>query len=244
MPSFSMRLLAALFLCLSSSAVYAQEKTGSAPGFSLDQSSARIILMRPDIRVGAQSTGGMFEANADWTQQSRENIDAQLEVQLSKLGTEIVRYDESLSGGSPLVDQYTKLFGAVAGSVLEYQFFSGNRLPTKKRDIENFDWTMGPGLQDIEGLDGADYVLFIYTHDAYGSTGRKLLQFAAMFAGVGVSSGVHTGYAGLVDLKTGQLVWLNADAKMGGDVRTAEGAEKRVSQLLEDFPGTGAEDQK
>ncbi len=42
------------------------------------------------------------------------------------------------------------------------------------------------------------------TEDHYGSTGRKLLQlFAAGVAGVGVSSGVHKGYAGLIDLKTG-----------------------------------------
>jgi hypothetical protein len=55
-----------------------------------------------------------------------------------------------------------------------------------------------------------------------------------------VSSGVHAGYAGLVDLRTGDLVWLNADLKMGGDVREADGASKRVVQLLEDFPQQGA----
>ena len=53
-----------------------------------------------------------------------------------------------------------------------------------------------------------------------------------------MTSGVHIGYAGLVDLETGDLVWLNADRKMGGDVRTGDGAVKRVTQLLEDFPGS------
>ena len=50
-------------------------------------------------------------------------------------------------------------------------------------------------------------------------------------------SGEHVGYAGLVDLETGNIVWLNADEKMGGDVRTEDGMQKRVAQLLEDFPG-------
>ena len=54
-------------------------------------------------------------------------------------------------------------------------------------------------------------------------------------------AGVHTGYAGLVDLRTGELVWLNADRQMGGDVRDAEGADKRVRQLLEGFPGRPVE---
>jgi hypothetical protein len=53
-----------------------------------------------------------------------------------------------------------------------------------------------------------------------------------------VKSGEHKGFAGLVDLRTGDLVWLNADLAMGGDVRTPEGAQKRVAQLLEDFPGS------
>ncbi len=34
----------------------------------------------------------------------------------------------------------------------------------------------------------------------------------------------HIGYAGLVDLKTGDVIWFNADPQMGGDVRTEEGA--------------------
>jgi hypothetical protein len=65
-----------------------------------------------------------------------------------------------------------------------------------------------------------------------------MLQIVGLVAGVGVTSGVHAGYAGLVDLKTGDLLWLNADFQMGGDVREAEGAHKRVRQLLEDFPGS------
>jgi hypothetical protein len=70
-----------------------------------------------------------------------------------------------------------------------------------------------------------------------GSTGRKVAQLFGAMAGISIPSGVHKGFAGLVDLKTGDLVWLNADLQMGGDVRTDEGAQKRVAQLFEGFPG-------
>ena len=239
MPGFR-GVIAAIFavlLVISPTTASAQEKTGIKAGFTLPPGSARIMLMRPDVTVGEQSTGGMFEPNADWTDQARELLGNELASLQDTLGNEVVNYDESMGGHDPLVDQYSKLFGAVAGSVLEYQFFPGNRLPTKKRDIEDFDWGMGPGLSQIKSLDGADYLLFVYTHDEYGSAGRKALQIIGLLAGVGISSGVHIGYAGLIDLKTGQLVWLNADAQMGGDVRTEEGAQKRVKQLLEGFPG-------
>lgn len=218
----------------------AQEKTGAKEGFSLKPSTVRIILMRPVIDVGEQSTGGMFEPNADWTVQAREYLTAALGQAQSKLGNVVVEYSDQTTGDGPLITQYTHLFSTVADSVIEYQFFPGNRLPTKKRN-KSFDWGMGDGLSRLKSLDGPDYALFITTHDEYGSAGRKALQIVGMLGGVGVTSGVHVGHAGLVDLKTGELVWLNADRKMGGDVRTPDGAQKRVAQLLEGFPGKPVE---
>ena len=133
------------------------------------------------------------------------------------------------------------LFAAVSQSVIEYQFFVGNRLPTKKRDNKDnvFDWSLGDGVSRLPGAKSADYALFIYNKDAYGSTGRKILQAVALLGpGIAVKSGEHVGYAGLVDLRTGDLLWLNADAAMGGDVREIDGSQKRVRQLLEEFPGS------
>jgi hypothetical protein len=214
----------------------AQEKTGSKPGFTLRPGTARIVLMRPSIRVGSQSTGGMFEPNADWTSEAREHIGRALSSFQANLGNQVVVYEEGTTGEGPLATQYGNLFGAVSESVIEYQFFVGNRLETKKRK-NTFEWGVGPGLAKLQSLQNADYALFINTNDAYGSTGRKVLQLFAAMGGVAVTSGIHVGHAGLVDLRTGELVWLNADRQMGGDVRTPEGAMKRVTQLLEGFPG-------
>lgn len=218
----------------------AQEKTGNKPGFALKPGTVRIVLMRPTIKVGAQSTGGMFEPNADWTAQARDNITRALNATEANMGNQVIAYDEGETGEGPATSQYAHLFGALADSVIEYQFFRGNRLPTKVRKGE-FDWSIGTGITNMKSLAGADYALFINTYDAYGSTGRKALQIVALMGGIAVTSGIHWGHAGLIDLKTGELVWLNADRQMGGDVRTPEGAEKRVRQLLEGFPGRPAQ---
>jgi len=203
---------------------------------------ARILLLRPSIKVGAQSTGGMFEPNADWTRQARDNIAAALRQAQGGLGNRIIVQEEPVGDAAQVSADYMGLFGALSDSVIQYQFFRGNRLPTKLRDNRNgnFDWTLGPGVASIPGAADADYALFIYTEDHYGSTGRKILQvLAALGPGIAVRSGVHMGSAGLIDLRTGNLVWLNADLQMGGDVRTPDGAVRRVQQLLEDFPGRG-----
>jgi hypothetical protein len=230
---------AAAALLLASPA-FAQEKTGNKPGFTLKPGTVRIVLMRPTIKVGAQSTGGMFEPNADWTAQARENIGRALGEAQDGMGNQVIAYDEGETGEGTAASQYAHLFNALSDSVIEYQFFRGNRLPTKVRKGE-FNWDMGPGLASLKSLSGADYALFINTNDQYGSTGRKVLQVFALMGGIAVTSGVHVGYAGLIDLKTGELVWLNADRQMGGDVRTPEGAQKRVRQLFESFPGRPAQ---
>lgn len=203
----------------------------------MEPGTARIVLMRPTIKVGAQSTGGLFESNADWTDQAKEKLGNAIAAAQSSLGNVIVPYVEPVGSDAARVAEYRALFKAVVDSVIEYQFFSGNRLPTKKRK-NSFEWTLGPGIGSLPGLEGADYALFIDTEDQFGSTGRKVAQVVgALIPGIAMPSGVHKGSAGLVDLKTGDLLWLNADREMGGDVRTEEGAAKRVAQLFEGFPG-------
>lgn len=204
-------------------------------------SKKKILVFRPAVSVGAQSTGGLFEPNAEWTERSKANIQKALDKLQSQLGNEVVVAPEAYGEEARNVQEHMALFAAVSQAVIEYQFFKGNRLPTKKHDNKAavFDWSLGSGVAALPGARDADYGLFIYNKDEFGSTGRKLLQVVAILgAGVAVKSGEHVGYAGLVDLKTGDLLWLNADAQMGGDVREAEGSEKRVRQLLEDFPGS------
>ncbi|MFC4254466.1 hypothetical protein GRI97_03450 [Altererythrobacter xixiisoli] len=227
--------------CVSVSAVsaQAQERSAVRPDFAVvDREAVRVIVYRPRVTVGEQSTGGLFEPRADWNDQARQFLDAALVNSQQALGHSVIAPPEISGEQGRLLNQYQALFNSVADSVINYQFFVGNRLETKKRDNRNsqFDWSLGPGVRNLPGAEGADYALFLTTTDHYGSTGRKVLQVFAALGGVGVQSGVHAGYAGLVDLKTGDILWINADKQMGGDVRTPDGAARRMSQLLEDFP--------
>lgn len=226
---------------LASKPTVAQERSAVRHDFDISQLSeqSRILVFRPRIRVGEQSTGGMFEPRADWTELARDNINRALSAHQRRYGSALLPAPELIGADARKVDEYLALFGAVADSIITYQFFIGDRLETKKADnrSEVFDWSLGPGVSELPGAGSADYALFIYTEDHYGSTGRKALQImAALTVGVGVTSGKHSGFAALVDLKTGNILWINADFQMGGDVREADGAAKRVSQLFEDFP--------
>jgi len=214
------------------------EATAVREGFQLPAGEVKILVFRPNVAVGEQTTGGMNEPSVEWTEAAKTHLVAALQRQQAARGTSLVMVPEVEGPQNQLVTDYTALFRTVAEAAFQHKMFPGNRLPTKKKE---FDWTLGKEAAQLRAL-GGDYGLFFYTFDSYGSTGRKVAQILGAIAGFGLMpSGVHVGYAGLVDLTTGDLVWLNADLAMGGDVRTADGAEKRVAQLLEEFPvkGTG-----
>ncbi|MGL5836884.1 MAG: hypothetical protein ACRCY3_00100 [Sphingorhabdus sp.] len=192
-----------------------------------------IVVFRPDVKVGSVGIGGVTEANADWTATARSNITAALKKNQASKGNEIVFLEDQEGDKAALVADYQALFRSVAGSIITHKIY-GAKLPTKK---DRFDWTLGAEAAKLKDIQGGDYALFVYNEDAYGDAGRKVAQLlvAGLF-GAWIPAGVHVSYAGLVDLSNGNVVWFNIDPAVGGDPREAEGADKRVSQVLRNWP--------
>ena len=213
----------------------------------------KIVVFRPDVRVGSLKVGGVDEPNAEWTEQARENIQIQMRERANLLNADLQFIDELEGENAELLTEYRALFEAVSGSVFQH-VTAGDKLATKYKKVEvkergrtrtrrvqELDWSLGPGAAQLKEATGADYAMFVFTHDAYGDGGRKAAQAVGMLgcligACVIVKAGIHVGYAGLVELETGNIVWFNTDLSMGGDPRELDGAEKRVRQLMEGFP--------
>lgn len=88
-----------LFACLMfvglSAQAQAMEKSGVRPGFEEAQiAGEKIVLFRPDIKVGEQSMGGLFEPRAEWTETARELIGAELQRAQSRLSNELVPFPQ------------------------------------------------------------------------------------------------------------------------------------------------------
>ena len=193
----------------------------------------RVVLFRPDVSVGEQSTGGLDEPNAGWTEQAREQLTAALGKAQAERNIELKLMPELAGDEAKLMSDYRKLFKTVADSVIKHRLFGLDPLPTKD---DKFDWTLGEGASRLGALGSGDYGLFFYTLDSYESGSRKIARLLASTMGAEQPNETNMGYAGLVDLKTGDLVWINVDVKMAGDVRTSEGAALRITGLLDGFP--------
>lgn len=202
-----------------------------APGFSGLPKGALITVMQPDIELYSISAGGVAEPKADWTEAALRNVRGALARRSTELDLKIRDLSEE---DADELSEVNALHAAVARSIALHHLTAGNlSLPTKDGKL---DWSMGEAVQPIRAKSGADYALFIWLRDSYASAERKVAMVAFALLGVGISGGVQTGYASLVDLRSGQVLWFNKLLRGRGDLREAEPANETVMALLKDFP--------
>ena len=194
----------------------------------------RVLLMPPDIRYYLITTGGIPEPHAEWTEAARTNFAAAVEDYAAEIGTELVVMDDA--DLTPTEVRYAELHEAVGLTVLT-NHFGALSLPTKKvGDEKTFDWSLGPGVAEFAEQYDADYGLFVFYRDEQASGGRVTFAILAAAAGVGVPMGAEYGFASLVDLRTGDLVWFNVVGAGSGELRNPDGAATAVSTLFKDIP--------
>jgi hypothetical protein len=130
--------------------------------------------------------------------------------------------------------QLVKLHGAVGTSIMTHQYLDPLKLPTKEG---RFEWSLGPTAKALKETFDADYALFVHVRDSYSSAGRVALQIVAVIVlGALPQGGTQVGFASLVDLETGDVVWFNRLARASGDLRTEAAARETVQALLTDLP--------
>jgi len=226
--------------------------------FTPPQGDYRLLVLRPDVTVGALTTGGMVEPRAEWTEEARSNIIAALRAQQTSRGGKltIVEHRNELPGvpEQELAD-VERLNFVVDESIVEHKYL-GDYLPTKRG--RGLDWTLGQDAVRLGQQSGYDYALFLHAEDQVASKGRIALGLVGLagcivgFCAPNIGGAEQLDYASLVDLKTGEVVWFNVvDAASQvpgikfGDLRTPQGAAQMVERLLGRMkPGQGVRRQQ
>ncbi len=213
--------------------------------FTPPRGDYKLLVLRPDVTVGALTTGGMVEPRADWTDLARSNIIAAMRAQQASRGGQltIIERRNQLSGvDEQELAEMERLNAAVDQSIVIHKY-SGDYLPTKRG--KGLDWSLGTVATNLGRKTGYDYALFLHAEDQVASIGRialGVLGIAGCFVGFcapNIGGAQQLDYASLVDLKTGDVVWFNVvQAKSDvpgikfGDLRTPRGAAQAVDRLL------------
>lgn len=203
---------------------------GVAEGFEKVPPGAKVVLMPMDVELFSISAGGVAEPQAEWTDQALGYLKSAYQTKKADLGVDILELDDQPDA---VIDELNRLHGAV-GMAIRLHYFGPYQLPTKDG---HFEWTLGEGVQAIRAKTGADYALFTFMRDSYASSGRVATIMIAALFGVGMTGGTQVGYASLVDLRDGRVVWFNQLLRARGDLRAADKARETLDALLDDFPG-------
>ncbi len=198
-----------------------------------EDSTRRVVLMPMDIELSLLNAGGVTEPNAAWTETAKKLALSALEEKLGETSAKLVSFKEVTTDPESVDVQLVKLHRAVGGTVLVHKYIPVLSLPTKS---ETFDWSLGPDVVSIGERHDADYALFVFVRDSYTSGGRAAVILLAAVLGAGVQGGTQVGFASLVDLKSGEVVWFNRLARGSGDMRHEKGAKDTVGALLANFP--------
>lgn len=195
---------------------------------------ARILLMEPDIQLYEVTAAGLLEPRADWTAVAQANVGAALRQVLGAKSASVTPYVAPVDPAQEQMHrQLIKLHERVGATIVVFRYGQVLRLPGKG---DAFDWSLGDTAKTLASDPGADYALFVRFLDSYASSGRVATMVVFALLGVGVPGGTQVGFASLVDLKTGDLVWFNRLVNPTGDLRTPEPTRAAVQALLADLP--------
>jgi hypothetical protein len=201
-----------------------------APGFHARPAGSKLVIVPADMELFSISAGGVLEPKADWTEAAQKNFKAALAVRRDQPGANAVELQDAE------LDEFSELNAlqrAVAEAVFVHHTGMGMKLPTKN---ERLDWSLGEAVKPLKARTGADYALFTWIRDSYASDERKATMIALALLGAISFGGEQIGYASLVDLNSGRVVWFNDLRRMSGDMRDEKAAMETVETLLEGFP--------
>lgn len=192
-----------------------------------------IVVMPFDVELSQLTAGGMQEPHAEWTEAAQQHMRAALGEAAKTYKVKLIEFQPE-RGDSADRDtslELVRLHRAVGGAVLLHQYIPGLALPSKDG---KFDWSLGPSVAAISRAHEADYALFLFVRDSYATAGRVAVMVIGALLGVGVQGGTQVGFASVVDLKTGDIVWFNRLLRPQGDLRTPEAAAETVRALVSD----------
>lgn len=227
-------LLCWVAMLLSTGCASTQSRIANSARDAGEKVRGTVVLIEPDVELSEVTAGGAQQPRADWTTRARAELPSALEKQLARRAA-LTLTTFSIADDLPPADrtrQLLHLHRAVGTSILRHGYGIG-RLPSKG---DTFDWTLGSGVAVLRDATQADYALFVTIRDSYTSGGRAALMVAGALVGVGMSGGVQAGFASLVDLRDGRVVWFNTLVDQTGDLRDSEGAATTARLLLDGFP--------
>lgn len=209
-----------------------------ATGSTLDLAHLpqRVVLIEPRLDVKELSVGGVSERVDAWSDQAKANVISGLNKHLAsdKL-FEVLEMPQFASIDRSQLDEHVALYDVVGFNAI---YFGRSQFSAWQHKKQEFDYTLGQGLAFLAEKTGADAALFVVGEDYISSGGRKAARLAAALLGYILPPSPTFLSMGLIDLKTGNILWMNYALAMDSkDMRKSEDVESLLTDLFKRYPG-------
>lgn len=201
----------------------------------------RILLAAPDVQVHEISAGDVVEKVDAWSKEASGLAVNAIEstVQARNL-FELVQSAQLSDADKALLEQYGALYALVSASAYGARH---SQYTAWRERAAQFDYTLGPGLAAFAQRNKVDAAVFLVGTDYISTAGRKAAMafgvIMAALAGVAIVPSSQPAFmsVGVVDMKTGALLWFNTDIRSGSaNLRDPAVMKSLMDSLFSDYP--------
>ena len=194
----------------------------------------KVMLLPPQVFVYELSAGGVPTRMADWEATARDNLVAAANRLAHEAGFELLPAPALDAQLGDQLEAHMGLYERVAQSVFVYGRGDQEAWAHKKNE---FDYTVGPGLAFLREQTGADAALIVLGSDFISSGGRRAAFIVGLALGVVMPLGQSFITAGIVDLTSGDVLWMSFDSSVSMDSRTPADVDGLMRDLYQTWPG-------
>jgi hypothetical protein len=195
----------------------------------------KVMVLPVDIEVVEVSAGGVEEKVPDWSKEASQSVFKALSAAISKSSLKEVAVPQFSGAAGTNLDEHLALYKLVVNTASRTDW---------KHKIQHFDYSIGPGLREIADKTGVDAALMVYGRDYVSTAGRKAravagnIPFVNIFTGPAPELGHSYIHVGVVDLRTGDLLWMNSNYREGStNLRDPGDASMMITSIFEWYPG-------
>lgn len=236
--------LIAFLLLFTTSVAWSADTSIKKAHLDLNSLPKKILLIEPEIYVKELSLGGVAEKVDEWCVKAKNNVRSALAAQISakRLFDKLELPADLTTEEIAVLDEHVALYDVVGFNAF---YYGRAEFDAWKHKRTEFDYTLGTGLKTLADKSGADAALFIVGEDNISSGGRKAARVFAAMLGVILPPSPTFLSAALVDLRTGDILWMNYGTALDSkDLRNAEDVNKMMNEMFFSYPGrVGSETQ-
>ena len=196
----------------------------------------KVVVLPIDIKVVEMTAGDVEETVPDWSKEASRSVFKAVSAAIARQpGMKEVTAPQFSGASAANFDEHLALYKLVVNTAV--------RIPWEHK-ARRFDYGIGSGLRAVAEQTGADAAIMVYGRDYASTAGRKARAVAGnvpivnIFTGPAPKLGSSFIRVGVVDLRTGDLLWVNSEYRDGStNLRDPSDAAKMVDAVFDWYPG-------